>query len=122
VTEAEVIDSMTQYFGLVADMLTLYLTATTGYLVVAYLVGKQLTRSQLVIISGLYLVFAFISAYLAVGYGMRGLHYAQVLNQLSPSTPLYATDAVPIALCLALLGGIIASYKFMWDMRHPKPE
>ena len=72
-TEAELIESMTEYFGLNAEMLSIYLTVTSGYLIVAYLVGGKLTRSQLVIISGLYIMFAAATTYLAIGYGMRGI-------------------------------------------------
>lgn len=121
-SEAELIESMTEYFGLNADMLSIYLTVTSGYLIVAYLAGRNLTRSQLIIISGLYLVFAGATTYLAVGYGMRGIHYAEILRSQSPSTPLYSTDLIPAAIAFVLLGGIVASLKFMWDTRHPKTE
>jgi len=121
-TEAEIINSMTEYFGLNAEMLSIYLTVTSGYLIVAYLVGNKLTRFQLVIISGLYVIFAGATTYLAVGYGMRGIHYAESLRNLSPSTPLYSTDAIPGAIAFVLLGGIVASLTFMWQSRHPKTE
>jgi hypothetical protein len=42
-SESEILATMTEYFGLVADMLSLYLTATTGYLIVIYLVGTTQT-------------------------------------------------------------------------------
>ena len=119
-TDAELIESMTEYFGLNAEMLSIYLTVTSGYLIVAYLVGGKLTRSQLVIISGLYIMFAAATTYLAIGYGMRGIHYAEILRSQSPSTPLYSTELLPAVIALALLGGIVASLKFMWDSRHPK--
>ena len=61
-TEAELIESAGIYYSLVADMLSIYLTATTGFLIVAYLIGDKLTRSQLIIVSGLYLVFAVVFA------------------------------------------------------------
>jgi hypothetical protein len=121
-SEAEIVESMTEYFGLNAEMLSIYLTVTSGYLIVAYLVGSKLTRSQLIIVSGLYLVFATATSYLAIGYGMRGIHYAEILRNLSPSTPLYSTELVPGAIAFVLLGGIVASLKFMWDSRHPKTE
>ena len=121
-TEAEMINSMTEYFALNAEMLSIYLTVTSGYLIVAYLVGHKLTRFQLVIISGLYVIFAGATTYLAVGYGMRGIHYAELLRNLSPSTPLYSTDAIAGAIAFVLLGGIVASLTFMWQSRHPKTE
>ena len=117
-SEAEVVEAMTQYFGLVADMLTLYLTATSGYLIVAYLIGANLSRSQLITFSGLYLLFAITSTYQSLGYGMRGLHYASVLRNMNASTPLYSTAVIPALLGVALIGGIFASLWFMWDVRR----
>jgi hypothetical protein len=110
-SEAEIVESMTEYFGLNAEMLSIYLTVTSGYLIVAYLVGSKLTRSQLIIVSGLYLVFATATSYLAIGYGMRGIHYGEILRNLSPSTPLYSTKLVPGALAFVLLGGIVANFR-----------
>lgn len=121
-SESELIEAMGTYYDLVGDMLSLYLTITSGFLIVAYLVGIKLTRTQLVIVSGLYLAFAIVASYLAVGYGLRGLFYAEQLAILSPSTPLGATLVVPIIMGTVLLVGIFASLKFMWDVRHPKTE
>ena len=121
-TESEIIEAMTQYFGLVADMLTLYLTSTSGYLVVAYLIGAKITRSQLITFSSLYLIFAVVSSYLALGYGLRGLHYANRLSEMNPATPLYATPIVPAMLGISLVGGIFASLWFMWKIRRPGEE
>lgn len=121
-SESETIGAMTEYFSLVADMLSLYLSATTGYLIIAYLVGFKLTRPQLVIVSGLYLSFALIATYLAVGYGFRGIHYAETLRELNAETPVYSTTVVPSTLAAVLLLGVAASLKFMWDVRHVKSD
>ena len=121
-TEAEIIESMGIYFALVSDMLPLYLTTTSGFLIVAYLVGKRLTTSQMVIISGLYLTFALVTTYLSVGYGLRGLSYIPELQKVSPSTELYGTKVVPIALGVIMIGGVIASLKFMWDIRRASAD
>jgi hypothetical protein len=119
-TEAELIDAMGIYFNLVAEMLTLYLTSTSGFLLVAYLVGARLTPQQLAVVCGLYLAFALVATYLTIGYGLRGIFYATQLKAISPATPLYSTNAVPIALAVVLLLGILASLKFMWDARRSK--
>ena len=46
----------------------LYFTAVTGYLITAYLIGARLTRSQLLIISALFVVFALIMIF--TGFSM----------------------------------------------------
>lgn len=119
-TEAELVESAGIYYTLVGDMLSLYLTATTGFLIVVYMVGTKLTRTQLIIVSSLYLVFSIVSSYLAVGYGLRGMSYAWRITEVNPDADIYATNTVPITLGIVLMGGIIASLKFMWDVRHPK--
>ena len=121
-TEAEMIEAGTSFYELSATMLSLYLTATTGYLLVAFFVGIKLTRIQLVTISGLYLIFALISTYMAVGYGIRGISYMELVAQLNTDTELYTTNALPIGMAICLLGGIFASLYFMWSVRHPKEE
>lgn len=78
--------------------------------------------TQPVIVSGLYLVFAFVSTYLAVGYGMRGLSYARLVAEINPGIEVYPTDVVPIAMAIVLLSGMGASLKSMWDVRHSKAE
>jgi hypothetical protein len=117
-SESDILATMTDYFGLVADMLSLYLTATTGYLIVIYLVGIKLTRSQLAIISGLYLAFALIATYLTIAYGLRGMHYADELRKVNADVPVYSRVSIPTVLAAVLLVGIGACLKFMWDVRH----
>ncbi|MEZ5922486.1 MAG: hypothetical protein R3C60_14220 [Parvularculaceae bacterium] len=117
-SESELVQAMGMYFGLVADMLTLYLTSTSGFLITAYLVGAKLTRQQLAIVCGLYVVFAMVASYLTVGYGLRGIYYAEQLRAVSPGTPLYSTKVVPVAIAIVLMFGIAASLKFMRDVRR----
>ena len=40
-TEAELVESITSYFDIAVSGMALYLTACSGYLIVAYLVGKK---------------------------------------------------------------------------------
>lgn len=117
-TEAELIEAATTYFGLNAEMLTLYLTATSGFLLVAYLVAPKLTRYQLATVSGLYLVFALIATYLAIGYALRGMFYIEQLRSVSPETPVFSTNVIPAALGTVLFAGIIASLLFMSHSRR----
>ena len=84
--------------------------------------GTRLTKSQVGIISTLYIFIAVVTTYAAFAWGMRGVHYAFELQSLGTSSPIYATQAIPFALSSTLAGGILASLKFMWDVRHPKTE
>ena len=121
-TEAELVESGTLFYGLTADMLSIYLTATTGFLIVSYMVGNKLSRAQLITISSLYIIFAVISSYLAVGYAFRGMTYMRIAAEVNPDVEVYATNVLPIAMAFCLFGGIIACLKFLWDIRRATTE
>ena len=121
-SESELIEAAGIYYALSGDMLSLYLTATTGFLIAAYLIGDKLTRFQLITVSSLYLVFAIATSYLVVGYGVRGISYTWALAEVNPNTQIGATYVVPAALGFVLLSGIFACLIFMWQVRHPKTE
>ena len=121
-TESELVEAAAMFYALVGDNLSLYLTATSGFLLVAYLVGDKLTALQMSVVSVLYVVFASVSAYLSIGYGVRGMGYTFRLKQMNPEMSVYAHYAVPSTLGVVLLGGIIACLIFMWQVRHPKKE
>ena len=50
-TEFEIGEALTSNMGIVLEALSIYLTITSAYLVVAYLVGDKLARSQVVVVS-----------------------------------------------------------------------
>ena len=119
---AELIESSASYWELTVDILSFYLTVTSGYLIVAYLAGDKLTRSQMIIISTLYVSMAGMSAYGATAWAIRALYFAQQMITFDGAMPYPPSEFIPAALGLFLAGGIIACLKFMWDARHPKSE
>ena len=121
-TEAEAVESATAFWGLFATMLTVYLSATTGYLIVAYLVGHKLTLAQSVTVSCLYVVFALLSAYSAVGFALRGVDYVAIMMEYRPEAIFYGRPEAVLTVGAVLLVGIIASLKFMWDVRRHSAE
>jgi hypothetical protein len=121
-TEAEAVESATAFWNLFATMLTLYLSATSGYLVVAYLIGGKLNRAQVFTISCLYVLFAFLSAYASIGFGLRGIDYVSEMMKHRPDAIFYGRPEAVIAVAMILFAGIFACLKFMWDVRHPKSE
>jgi len=119
-TEAEAVESATAFWDLFATMLSVYLSATTGYLIAAYLVGQKLTFSQSFTVSGLYVVFASLSAYAAIGFALRGVDYVAIMMEHRPDAIFYGRPEAVLPLGAVLFVGIVASLKFMWDVRHPK--
>jgi hypothetical protein len=96
--------------------MTLYVTVTSGYLLVAYLVGRDLTRLQTTIITVLYVVFAAMNTFAVVSFFQSAFYFGNTYGAgLAPSWPAYGTGTLFIL-------GILACLKFMWDVRHSKTE
>lgn len=101
--------------------LLLYLTVTSGYLIVTYVAGSKLTRSQTLFISALFLVFAVYALWGVTQYWYSG---ERVLSALEASGALeqirlnyVGVEPQLIAFPMGVLG-IIGSLKFMWDVRR----
>jgi hypothetical protein len=119
---ADLIESSTSYWELTVDILSVYLTVTSGDLIVAYLAGDKLTGSQMVIISTLYVFIAGMAAYGATEWAIRALYFARQMELVDGSIPMPPSGFVPAALGSFLSAGIIACLTFMWRVRHPKTE
>jgi len=96
--------------------MTLYLTVTSGYLLVAYLAGKELTRLQAAIITCLYMGFTATNTLAVISFFNAAIHYGHTYG--TGRMPLWPPYIVGTMFFL----GILACLKFMWDVRHPKTE
>jgi hypothetical protein len=101
--------------------MTLYLTAVSGYLFVAYMIGNKLTRLQCAIITGLFLWFSVFVVIGTAGYFSRAVQLRGLYNEFTPSGMTMDTWVVWSSSGLELVG-LLAALKFMWDVRHPKTE
>ena len=122
-TESELIEAITSYFDIALVALTLYVTICSGYLIVAYMVGGNLTNSQALIVSTLYCFVAGVTAYACRIWSVRSFDYLsfQESSGLS-SIELGATPSMGSTLTVIMLAGVLACLKFMWDIRHPKTD
>ena len=117
-THSELVEASTAYFSVCTDMLSLYLTVTSGYLIVSYLAGAKLTRPQVSLITALYLLISGLSIFTFYGWGMRGVIYAMRAGELDASLPIYGSPMFVAVFSILLVIASIASIKFMWDVRH----
>ena len=105
--------------------LMMYLTVSSGYLIVAYLAGAQLTRSQTLFVSALFFIFASYAVWGVAKYWAAGYDALLALEELDADMMVelnyLEVNPVVIALTMGVLG-IVGSLKFMWDVRHPKTE
>jgi hypothetical protein len=107
---------VTELTGASASAMSLYLTATSGYLLVAYLRGKELTVLQTAIITTLFVFFVATNTVAAVSYMQNAFYFGSTYGE--GRVPSWGAGTVGTILSL----GILASIKFMWDVRHPKTE
>jgi len=102
------------------NALMLYLTVISGYLVVAFLVGRDLTRRQSQFISGIFVVFAVYALWGVVQYWWAGDMARLVLEsgEIGKTIELNALGINP-SLIAGPMGvvGIAGALRFMWDVR-----
>lgn len=106
----------TEILAAAGSAMSLYLTVISGYLLVAYIAGKELTFLQTTIITVLFGFFAGLNTIATMSY-MESAHYFGSTYGAGRS-PAWAAPAVGTVLFL----GILAALKFMWDVRHPKTK
>ena len=121
-TEYELADLLASSSGDTLVYIPLFISILSGYLVVAWLVGNQLTRAQVVLINALYIA---VSLLLGASWAKRvsvTLSYQRELIAMNPRRVEVMGDwLIPIVTLIAI-AFLIGSLKFMWDIRHPKTE
>ena len=105
---------VTELVGNASSAMALYLTVTSGYLLVAYLVGKELTFLQTIIISTLFIFFTSLNTVATISFMENAYFFGSTYG--IGRMPGWAPNVVGVCL----FSGILAAVKFMWDVRHPK--
>jgi hypothetical protein len=93
-----------------------YFSVFTAYLVTAYVVGSDMTRYQVVAVTGLFLVMQLFLTWGVWVFFNTAREYRSLAGE-------YTVPIPPGNVALFLLSiGVIAGLKFMWDVKHPKAE
>ena len=99
-----------------------YFTILTAYLITAYVAGIKLTRSQVSIIYGGFVVLGGLCAFGATGAASRLGEFTQQVTEVNPQRDFLASTPVSWAVSAVLFTGLLAAWKFMGDVRHPKTD
>ena len=118
--DADYLALMVEYGVAAMTAMGMYITVASGYLITAYLVGRQLSALQTAIITVLFTWFALFMALGTGGYFSRSVYFYESLLVKPPGIAMNFW-IIFVAVGFELLG-IIACLKFMWDVRHPKTE
>lgn len=121
-TEVELVEAANSSWSLVIGALGSYITVVSAYLIVAYLAGVKLTTSQVGIVSALFITMTATLMFGLYGWTVRGAYYTSALAGLNSDAAAYVVPWIPIVLTSICSLGIVASFKFMWDIRHSKTE
>lgn len=124
-TEYELGEMMHAQSGQMWQAGQMYFTLVSAYLVVGYLAGKKLTRSQVGVITILYLVWI---ATIVTGQISAGKTYARLeailfeMGSHAVSSSDFETPITIYSFLLVQFAGVLASLWFMWSVRHPKAD
>ena len=67
-------------------------------------------------------IFTSLCSYAALSNAQRILEFTSELRELNPQREFAVNETVLYSIAFILFAGILVSLKFMWDIRHPKPD
>jgi len=111
-------------WGNAVALTALFVTITSRYLVVAFVAGKKLLRSQVGIITTLYLLLSIFVLWATLNTVSRAADFENIAHGLASGELAQFTskDDAGLAIVMIFAVCLVASLKFMWDVRHPKAE
>jgi hypothetical protein len=120
--EAELLEISSMAWGNSIALVGLIITLISGYLIAAYIVGANMTHSQSVIINILYLGFASFLVLSYFAFSQRASELEAIAYEMSTQRSLGPREELAYAVGIFMGFCVLASLKFMWDIRHPQPE
>lgn len=116
-TEAELIQAAQATWANVISLTVLQISLLSGYLVIAYLAGKDLTKSQVLIVNGLYILLSWFILTTMYALSNRATEMAVLSIELSDTRTLEPQNWLPLGIIAIFVVCLCASLKFMWDVR-----
>ena len=130
-TEYEMTDIIMSRFSNMTEQASLYFALVSGYLITAYLIGGRLTRLQVSVVNGLFILWTVgiasgyntsVAAVVELETAIGHLNSRTISDNLGAGA-LGSGNALSAHLfTIVQLIGIIASLVFMWSVRHPKTK
>ena len=121
-TEAEIAELVVIWTNTATSNFTVLLSIYSAYFIAAYGVGSKLTSMQVTFLNVLFTFAALMFVYAVTSSLFRQNVYVEKLRVLAPQDPYFMNQYLPYVLGIIVLLGVPACLKFMWDVRHPKPE
>ncbi len=114
-SEAELLETVTNYHELAVSAMVFYLSIVTAYLVAAHLVGDELERPQVATITFLFVAFSSFATAGSVGYFWQASYYfretqayqiLQLEELVSPHVLIGAAEVLGIFASLWFMRGV----------------
>lgn len=116
-TIVEFILSVTALHETAFTALAIYLTVLSGYMVVAYSVGAELTKSQLIFINSIFLVFSIMLSFASYTYFSSAY---QLGSAYRPETSPRSEGIMLLFFLIAQFAAIMGALKFMFEIRKKR--
>ena len=119
-TESELLEHGAAFWSNVIAQTAILITLLSGYIIAAYAVGKDMTRSQLIIVNTLYLGICTLLMFAMLVTGQTASEMERIAFEITTQR-----KSSPGGNFLYVLFGfwslcIFLSVKFMWDIRNTK--
>ena len=121
-SEAELFESAQSVWGNYLTCMTLLVTVVSAYLVAAFVVGFRLKKSQVALVNTLFGIFSLYGIAGMFGFARSGTEMMLLSFEMSTQRTIHGLTIIPEATLIVFPPLVLACYKFMWDVRHPKVE
>ena len=121
-TEAELVEAWGIFLGNSQTAMGLYLSILSGYLIIAYAVGRKLSRIQAIIVSTLFFFASAFCTLILTIWWQRALEFALEARAINPERIVSNSHDVVYTIAALFSLGILASLYFMWNVRHSNAD
>lgn len=118
-TEAELLEAASNNWSNVISLMTIFISVVSGYLVIGYLVGKELNTKQVALVNALYGAFVGFCVYAVYMFSSAAVEHGNLALEISRQRSMAPSQVIPVVFVSINIPIILASYKFMWDIRQP---
>ena len=121
-TEYELADVAGSYSVGGMTAISLYLTIVTAYLVTAFVAGRRLDSTETFIVTTLFIFSASFFVFGTIAFFTRQAYIIEKLAAIETDSTFYASKSAAVYIAVVEILGIVASLKFMWNVRRRGPE
>ena len=118
-TETEILENYWHSQEMGVEVLSMFISVFSAYLLVAFLAGEKLTRFQACFISSAFTLFGLVVIWGTVVYWTEGYNAALSIGESHPAITMLRANPTWIFVLLEILA-IIGGLLFMLDIRRRK--